>query len=311
MRFVVKSEDDKTEKLASDETYEVLKDIATNKKKAKISDKIYRDAYDTEDGKRSRVEDQLSISYKGKCAYCERICKADIEHYRPKKGVTGETHDGYYWLCYEWTNLIPACITCNREGAKHNLFPILGARVEEPSFLDDEELDLDRFKAANQPLINEVPYLLHPEVDEPEDYFEFEIDEGFKGIRIVGIDDEERGKRTIEICKLNRQELQLDRKINVIDDFTDAVRGVFAKLANGRINEDRLLMSLEDLIEGLFEKADNEDKTHTLLRKYIINSRENFEKIVFPFITIERERNILGEIFNFYVEENQVIEAVD
>lgn len=168
MRFVVKNEKDKTKKLSSKETYEEIKNLCLNKDKDLISDNVYRDTYDTKDGKRSRVEDQLAISYHNKCAYCERICKADIEHYRPKKKVSNEEdHDGYYWLCYEWSNLIPSCITCNRDGGKHNKFPILGTRVNEPpKLLNDNELDLDKFKANNHPLIDETPYLLHPEVDD-------------------------------------------------------------------------------------------------------------------------------------------------
>jgi uncharacterized protein (TIGR02646 family) len=179
-----------------------------------ITDSIYREAYDTPDGKRSRVEDQLALSYKHKCAYCERLCKADIEHYRPKKKVSGQTSDpGYYWLCYEWSNLIPSCATCNREGAKHSHFPVLGQWAITHPVLDDGKLDLDKFKANISPLIDERPYLLHPEINEPADYLAFEIDAHKQGIRIKGIDVDGRGDKTIAICKLNRQELLLDRKL--------------------------------------------------------------------------------------------------
>src|SRR5574341_1145443 len=64
----------------------------------------------------------------GKCAYCETLIAenhpGDIEHFRPKGRVTdsmgrqlmvqdenGEEypHPGYYWLAYDWKNLLLAC----------------------------------------------------------------------------------------------------------------------------------------------------------------------------------------------------------
>jgi len=299
MRYIIKMEEDKTDKLKSKETYQKLKDIVIRKIKDNIDDKIYRDAYDTPDGRRSKVEDQLAISYKNKCAYCERICKADVEHYRPKKSVTGEVHDGYYWLCYEWSNLIPSCITCNREGAKHNLFPIKGIRVTIPPLLETGELDLDKFKSSSKPLIDELPYLIHPEVDIPEKFFEFEIDSDNKGIRIIGIDTDGRGKATIEICKLNRQELKLDRKVNVIDDFVEAVRGLFSKLEIGSITDDQLIDNLILFIFHLNNLATIPEKTHTLLRKYITKNTSNLEKIVLPFINVNQRRTVFEAFKTF------------
>lgn len=297
MRFVVKNDEDKTTRLASDETYQALMNIIRTKNKALISDTIYRDGYDTQDGKRSRVEDKLSIAYKNKCAYCERICKADIEHYRPKKAVLEEPeHSGYYWLCYEWSNLIPSCITCNREGAKHNKFPILGTRVPAPSFLETGELDLNLCKASESPLSDERPYLLHPEVDHPEDYFDFELDANGEGIRIVGKDAEGRGNQTIAICLLNRLEVKLDRVERVIDDFKGAINSLFIQLENNRITDEQFGDRIIHNIELLKQRSHDEDKTHTYLRHYIIASTANFEKIVLPFLDA-KTKNIVLEAF--------------
>ena len=74
----------------------------------------------------------------GKCAYCESYIvdfqHGDIEHFRPKKGVTDENdnvvfikdengqqnpHPGYYWLAYDWTNLLLSCTACNQPSEKH------------------------------------------------------------------------------------------------------------------------------------------------------------------------------------------------
>src|SRR4051812_22350680 len=74
----------------------------------------------------------LDKLFGGKCAYCEVIIEAshptEVEHYRPKGAVKdeeeevvtiqtpngAEDHPGYWWLAYEWNNLLPSCIDCNR-----------------------------------------------------------------------------------------------------------------------------------------------------------------------------------------------------
>src|SRR5258708_14388265 len=125
---------------------------------------------------------------------------------------------------------MPSCITCNREGSKHNHFPILGPRVQAPTFLPNNHLALNACKAKNSPLTEERPCLLHPEVDRPEDFFDFAVDPNGEGIRLEGIDPDGRGAWTILICLLNRQELTLDRKQAVIDEFRDALQCLFAQL---------------------------------------------------------------------------------
>src|SRR5262249_6192965 len=54
-----------------------------------------------------------------KCAYCESSYRAvdscDVEHYRPKGGVTeSPKHRGYWWLAAHWQNLLPSCPPCNQ-----------------------------------------------------------------------------------------------------------------------------------------------------------------------------------------------------
>ncbi len=168
-------------------------------------------------------------------------------------------HDGYFWLCYEWSNLLPACITCNREGAKHTKFPIIDNRVKSPPLLkSDGTLDFEKFDAKKTPLIDEIPYLLHPEIDNPVDYFDFGLHkykdagkEKIVGIELIGKDVQGRGEKTIEICKLNRNELIIHRKIYVIDPFIDAVKALFGKLENKTISDsefdNKLIYEVEKL----------------------------------------------------------------
>jgi hypothetical protein len=64
------------------------------------------------------VRHALEALFHGKCAYCESRYEVsgpvDIEHFRPKGGVEGAEHPGYWWLAAEWTNLLPSCLDCNR-----------------------------------------------------------------------------------------------------------------------------------------------------------------------------------------------------
>ncbi len=284
MRFVVKPEADKTDKLKHQDTINALNVIASTKNKDLISDVIYRDSYQDVDEIRSRVEDQLAITYLNKCAYCERLEKADIEHYRPKKSVKDETHDGYYWLCYEWTNLLPSCVKCNRDGAKLTHFPILGTRVLAPKLLRGRRIDLNCNKAFNKPLIDEIPYLLHPEIDNPQLFFEFELDPSGEGIRLKGIDADGRGVKTIEICKLNRQELRLHRQREVIDPFVESIEASFAKRTINEIDDNELVIEITNQLDALKRNASTVKKSHTLLRKYIIKDEESFKSIVLPLL---------------------------
>jgi uncharacterized protein (TIGR02646 family) len=145
-----------------------------------------------------------------KCAYCEVHVTAsgfgDAEHYRPKGNVTvsagptkrpvtladGKPHDGYYWLAYDWRNLLPACTRCNN--AKSDLFEVEGAHVADPSH------DTSGLNAA------ERPFLLYPYEDDPSKHLRF----GKNGV-VAAIDGSPRGKATIRILGLDRRELTEER----------------------------------------------------------------------------------------------------
>jgi hypothetical protein len=156
----------------------------------------------------------------GKCAYCEHPISdfqpGDIEHFRPKAAITDENnqkiylldgqgqqvldkennprlHPGYYWLGYDWSNLIPSCAACNRYSGKRSRFPVTGFRAQEPG---DE--------------VNEKPLLINPvsqdESDNPEKHL-FIDSTGIMGFH------SDRGKMCIHIFGLNsREQLTTARK---------------------------------------------------------------------------------------------------
>lgn len=98
----------------------------------------------------------LSV-FNHKCAYCETVISAaqpgDVEHYRPKGRIRTREgivrmllkdrevdHPGYWWLAYNWSNLLPSCADCNRRrqheeagmAGKADYFEIRGKRATGP-----------------------------------------------------------------------------------------------------------------------------------------------------------------------------------
>jgi hypothetical protein len=147
----------------------------------------------------------------GKCAYCEQEIytdqHGDLDHYRPKKRPreidwspvsirnNGHLvpHPGYYWLAYDWRNLVLSCVLCNqvpqdRAYGKGERFPVAGRRAGKPGQ-----------QAAEKPL------LLNPVEDDPKSHLE--IDES-----CVFSAKTERGKVTIELLGLNLRDLPDRRK---------------------------------------------------------------------------------------------------
>jgi len=314
MRFVIRQYNNKPRKLKLASTISSWNTIASTGNTTLIKENIYRDPYGSADAPKSHVIDKLNTWYLYKCAYCERIYKLDVEHYRPKAEVRDENNDivqvtnsvgvllkhpGYYWLCYEWSNLIPACITCNREGGKNSKFPTINHYEQAPVFNPPGILDYDSFFVNTNPLLSEQPYLLHPEVDNPVGFFNFIIDPDYKGIRIEGNDAAGRGRITADICKLNREEIRYDRVQEVIVPIRKTMLShlkVF--IAQGRNLAD-FKSKVNGLIQKIYDDTDDPSLNHTLLREFIVRNSANFETIVIPFMT-KRTRGILLEAFRNY-----------
>ena len=124
------------------------------------------------------VRERLTEVFHGKCAYCETYYRAtqpaDIEHFRPKGGVTIDgtklQPPGYWWLASDWSNLLPSCSDCNRPrqqdfpagmprtAGKANRFPVASERTR---------------AAAPGQEARERRLLLHPYLDQPEEHLRF------------------------------------------------------------------------------------------------------------------------------------------
>jgi uncharacterized protein (TIGR02646 family) len=138
----------------------------------------------------------------GKCCYCEREYErkySDVEHFRPKTEALREGRtktSGYWWLAYRFDNLYFGCLVCNRIKGAH--FPLLpGTRALEP------EEDPRR--------VEEHPLLIDPGFEHPEDHLTFVWIPG-RGYEVAPQDGSERGRRTIEVLELDRDDLSEIRR---------------------------------------------------------------------------------------------------
>lgn len=277
----------------------VEKDFTKIPDKLKVcSDNNEADLIETKEVKAScykKSKEKLEEIYHNKCAFCDTKygvnTYTEVEHYRPK------AQNMYYWLAYEWSNLVPACRKCNN--SKLDKFPILASKILIPP-IENGKLDKAKCLADSDFLLNEQPYILHPEIDNPEEFFNFKIDENKKGIKINGFDEKGRGNKTIDACVLNREELILDRQERVIDDIVESILSILDPEIPNEIKK-RLF---EIKINNLSQKAENPELNHTLLRKFIISKPDNFKKIIQPYFETENQKHIISEIADQFLQQN-------
>lgn len=147
------------------------------------------------------VKKVLVAAHHGKCCYCESQLKhvdhGDVEHYRPKAAVQQGraaplARPGYYWLAYEWENLLFSCAICNGTHKK-NLFPIRDPRK--------------RARSERARLVREEPLLVHPAKEDPEQLI------GFREEYAYAIDGDPRAEATInEVLRLNDRPDLVERR---------------------------------------------------------------------------------------------------
>ncbi|GLU50586.1 HNH endonuclease [Dyadobacter frigoris] len=162
-------------KLVKSKRLELILDSIATKNSHKFKSAVYRNT----------TLEVLETLYNHKCAYCETDTSAgapmQVEHYRPKAKVTEDTtHSGYYWIAYEWSNLILSCSKCNRK--KSNYFPITGIRISAP-IIGVDGLPNDESKLINsQYFTDEGALLLNPEIDIVEAHFIFKPNGEIEGL---------------------------------------------------------------------------------------------------------------------------------
>jgi len=121
-----------------------------------------------------RIAACLSVTFHGKCAYCEQESAKDVEHYFPKST--------YPKRMFRWENFLWACKNCDTE--KLDEFPVDG-----------------RGNAV----------LLHPGRDEPFDYFCWDFLSG-KMVLHPDPDRGERARQTRDLLRLDQFSIAEERR---------------------------------------------------------------------------------------------------
>ncbi|MNB88336.1 hypothetical protein D3C75_353470 [compost metagenome] len=181
------------------------KQTAINHFEENIGDKVEFRIFGT-----SAVRSALKQLFHNKCAYCEsvitHISYPHVEHWRPKGCVAGQAnHNGYYWLASEWSNLLLACSVCNGQAYKGNHFPI--SRGSNYAYRSTENLG------------DEQPLLINPcEETNPSRHFLYQKRGGMRGTTA-------KGRKSIAIYGLNRQDLLLERRkiAKVVQGYLDDI----------------------------------------------------------------------------------------
>jgi hypothetical protein len=208
--------------------------------------------------------------FRAKCVYCESYLddfqRGDVEHFRPKMGVTDENdapvyltdengnkivneandpipHPGYYWLAYEWTNLLPACTFCNqptslkieiqgetvdRKIGKHCRFPVEGRHSATPNEIQDER-----------------PLLINPVETDPSQHLDVDIENGLMKHRTPP------GEMCIRIFALNeRDRLPEKRRMAILE-----ISATLDKITHNAdpIQQRRALDELKEILAGKHE----------------------------------------------------------
>ena len=198
----------------------------------------------------NKVRIALNKLYNNKFAYCEQKIPEGyserIDHFRPKNRIKGvDNHKGYWWLGYEWTNLLPTCEKCNVK--KSNQFPLkkdstrISNNLEKEDFLQNNEFIFNNFKIEN--LEKEERLLLNPEIDIVEEHLFFLPTGEIKHLT-------EKGEKSIEVYDLNRNKIILERR-RIIDEIINDIIDIFS---NFKQHNDLLRKLFNDKIEYAKEK---------------------------------------------------------
>lgn len=169
-----------------------------------IDDDIDKKVYGHEE-----VKNRLRYDQYNKCAYCECSLNGDygdVEHYRPKEGYSiypnGCLHrPGYYWLAYNWDNLLLSCSVCDRTYKRNH-------------FLLAEEKTRN---IAKQDISAEVPLLINPAQEDPEMYLVYH--EHILAPRMIGNCDSQKGIHTIELLQLNKRPALVEERRRKYEEF--------------------------------------------------------------------------------------------
>ncbi len=263
--------------------------------------------------KAPEVKKRLEDTFFKKCAYCESIYATvgpvDIEHFRPKGGVTEcpDDHPGYWWLAAEWRNLLPSCIDCNRKRNQLTYQPdltfeeLVRARIEAAMETSGKA---NSFPTGNnkwalketENIKNEDPLLINPCDVKPEKHLEWDFDQNsdvpiwkdkdFMPIVLPKIDADGNidpyGKTSIDVYGLNREELLRARKFAFLRllKLCDPILNTLKVYQLGVPPAVRQLLEtqMEQYQDNLYSEAEPEMEYSSFLSAFIDEFEKQLEK---------------------------------
>lgn len=222
-----------------------LNDSLESGRRMPVKDRLYK-------GVKHHIRENVFFDpdgpFRRKCVYCETKIlpgqHGNVEHFRPHAMVTDSSntplsitingttteHPGYYWLAYDWQNLLPACELCNQPSTIHsggrpigkrNQFPVAGFRAAVPG---DET--------------REEPLLIHPVIDYPEQHlklndvcaFEGLDDRGRTTIDVLGLNDRDLPNERMEVYRTVRKQVGLLLQVRNVEELTESGPALVTKL---------------------------------------------------------------------------------
>jgi uncharacterized protein (TIGR02646 family) len=211
--------------------------------KSFFDDKKSSDVFDSKVYGDKEVKSQLIKDQHGKCCFCEskllHITAGDVEHFHPKMEARFQDKSdkqlGYFWLAYNWDNLMLACERCNRV-FKHIDFPLIN--IKRKAGVGKVE------KTINTLLIN--PYKENPieHINFRAEYIEAKTLKGTKTIQFLG---------------LSRPEL-IERRGSSLGGYILLRKDYLATTIFSQNN----IKLLQELLNGQFQALNDEEKIYTL-----------------------------------------------
>lgn len=180
---------------------------------------------------KTNIREYLRKKQNGRCAYCrlrihDNEAQAEIEHIVPKQKKAE-------WM-YDTFNLCLSCKSCNtKKGYQKEIIE------------DNEVTQLPRDSSSY--------LIIHPYLDQYSQHIELVEEVLYKGLT-------DKGRYTIELCKLNRFELAAARAEGVIEHDST----LYSKWMLLLVNEEnqRLIDNVDKLIKRISELIDEYKELH-------------------------------------------------
>ncbi len=185
----------------------------------------------------------LSEEFHGKCAYCDRRLttqlEGDVEHIRPKNRVCDEhgtqirsarypdrDHPGYWWLAYDWENLVISCKECNTR-FKRDKFPVEGSHAESEGETD-------------------IGLLINHHEENPMDHFAINVTTG----ELVPLT--QKGRVSAHVLSLNREQLRDER----VFEFNKA-QAVLAVAVNQSVDDNTRGLAIRTIVRYITNQEEH------------------------------------------------------